>query len=155
MRGLLTTKDESKLLTLSSSGREKMATRAQVVLLWGQGEGASEIGRHLGIGRQTASKWIERFKEKGMDGLWDEERPGRPEVYGEECIQAVVDVARSSPTRLGLSFRQWSIRKLERYVNEECGYAIKRSRICQLLSEEGVTFTGSTDVKRSVKKRKA
>lgn len=147
-RRLLSTKDEKKLLTLSNSSSQKISARARVILLWGRGEGASEIGRTLGVSRQTASKWIERFKERGIEGLWDEERPGRPDVYSQECVQTVIDVARSAPLKLGLSFQHWSIRKLERYLNEERGYSIKRSRICQLLNEEGVILTAHADTKR-------
>lgn len=120
---------QERLRALINNGFERVAIRAKIVVLWSKGAVASEIPRELGVTRQTASKWIARFKERGISGLEDEQRPGRPEPYDEECVNELLKIARTSPKRLGLSYERWSIRKLEQYLNEERGYTIKRSRI--------------------------
>jgi len=145
-RGYISRSDESKLRAARKSTSMRITIRARVVLLWNKGESTSAIARTLGISRQTAGKWIERFKESGTEGLLDQQRSGRPQVYREDCIQTILDVARTPPRLLGLPFQTWSVRKLEHYLNVDRGHTIKRSRIWQVLNHE--------KVKRRVQKEK-
>ncbi len=46
-----------------------------------QGIDNDEIGRRLDLPRQIASKWRKRFFERGVDGLEDEPRQGRPPIF--------------------------------------------------------------------------
>lgn len=142
---------QERLRALESNASERVAIRAKIVLLWSKGDGATDIAKELGVTRQTASKWISRFKERGVLGLEDEQRPGRPELYDEECVNELLKVARTSPKRLGLNYKRWSIRKLEQYLNEERGYTIKRSRIFQLLKDEDLAWAKPSK-KRETKK---
>jgi len=52
--------------------------RAKIVLMAAQGIDNDEIGRRLDLPRQIASKWRKRFFERGVEGLEDEPRQGRP-----------------------------------------------------------------------------
>lgn len=137
----VTLSDLAELQALVRSGSGAMAVRAEAILLWSEGHAKTEIGEKIGVTRQTVAQWIRNYKEGGAERLRDEHRSGRPIVYGEDCIEEIVRVATTSPSELGLSIKQWSIRKLERYLNEECGYMIKRSRICQVLHEQGVSLS--------------
>jgi putative transposase len=50
-----------------------LATRVRIVLL-----SAQQIARQLGLTNATVGKWRRRFVERGVAGLHDELRPGRP-----------------------------------------------------------------------------
>ena len=73
--------------------------------------------------------WLHRFNEAGLPGLFDEDRTGRPPTYGPEEVSVVVATALTKPDDLGLPFGHWTLDRLEVYLNEEKGIAIKRSRI--------------------------
>ena len=49
-----------------------------------------------------------------------------------------VAIALTNPKALGQAFGSWTFARLERYLNEEHGLAIKRSRIHELLQTEGL-----------------
>ena len=50
----------------------------------------------------------------------------------------MVAAALTPPEQLGLPFASWTLARLEAYVNEHKGIAIKRSRIDELLIAEGL-----------------
>lgn len=52
--------------------------RAKIVLLAAQGRPNDQIAASLSVPRQIVSKWRKRFFEKGLAGLEDEPRTGRP-----------------------------------------------------------------------------
>ncbi len=52
--------------------------RARVVLLAAEGLSNPRIAAKLGVHYFTARKWRNRFAERGMAGLEDKPRPGRP-----------------------------------------------------------------------------
>ncbi len=55
--------------------------RAKIVLLAARGMENDEIGRRLDVPRQVVSKWRKRYFERGIEGLEDEPRKGRPPLF--------------------------------------------------------------------------
>jgi transposase len=55
--------------------------RAKIVLYAAQGLGNDEIGARLDTPRQVVSKWRQRFFERGLAGLEELPRQGRPTVF--------------------------------------------------------------------------
>jgi len=136
----LTRREKQTLKRMSSEPEysERVALRAQMILLHHRKHTVSFIAEELNTSRGTVSLWIRRFQERGLDGLQDEERSGRPPIYPEECVKALFDVIKVSPRKLGLPKSRWSVRSLESYLNTTMGYSIKRSRIHMLLRERNV-----------------
>lgn len=69
-------KDELRLVVRSGTRSQRLVQRAQVVLLASEGKTHGEIGLELGISRQKAGRWRERYFEGGLTGL-AQDRPGR------------------------------------------------------------------------------
>ncbi|ODB99854.1 DDE endonuclease [Candidatus Thiodiazotropha endoloripes] len=67
-----------------------LALRARIILKLASGNSPLDISRSLGIGRGTVHKWRNRFKEGGIDGLYDASRSGRPSVIDEKTVQKVL-----------------------------------------------------------------
>jgi transposase len=55
--------------------------RARIVLYAADGLSNDSIAARLDTPRQVVSKWRKRFFEKGLAGLEDEPRGGRPPVF--------------------------------------------------------------------------
>ena len=67
--------------------------RAQIVLAAARGRDNARIARDLGIGQDTMRKWRGQFAGRGLDGLADLPRSGRPRQISELTRAAVVALA--------------------------------------------------------------
>ncbi|GAB04427.1 helix-turn-helix domain-containing protein [Gordonia amarae] len=72
-----------------------LVTRAQIVLDCAD-SGVAEAARRAGVSTATASKWVRRFAEAGIDGLRDTPRSGRPSA-GAADIERILRYALVSP----------------------------------------------------------
>lgn len=54
-----------------------LAKRARAMLLLAEGERFSHISKRVGLGERHLRKWARRFIEQGINGLYDQPRPGR------------------------------------------------------------------------------
>ena len=94
-----------------SSGKteHRFVNRARVILCAARGITLKEIATEVGLDWQTCMKWRKRFLNKGLEGLQDRPRRGRPaEITPEEKVQ-VMALACTDPDD-GSS--HWSARKL-------------------------------------------
>ena len=67
-----------------------LSQRARIVLACAGGESNTEIGRRLGVHRNTVGLWRRRFLEYRLDGLLDEPRPGQPRKITDEKVEEVI-----------------------------------------------------------------
>jgi transposase len=122
------------------AGSVRLRDRACIVALSAQGWWVSDIAGIVRVTPGVVRKWIKRFNAEGIDGLQDQARSGRPATYTAEQIGEVIAVALLKPDSLGLPFGCWTLDRLQTYLNEERGLAIKRSRINELLVAEGLRW---------------
>jgi transposase len=69
---------------------QALALRSRIVLAAAAGEQSKEIAARLGCSKDTVGKWRGRFARRGLDGLHDEPRPGKPRSIGDEEIERVI-----------------------------------------------------------------
>jgi transposase InsO family protein len=76
-----------------------MSQRLQLVERQAKGEPIAALCREYGVSRQTAYKWVRRYKEKGYEGL--EERSRRPKsaplATAEELVVATLEAREAHP----------------------------------------------------------
>jgi transposase len=106
--------DEADLvaLTRASSVRAGLAQRARIVLLAAQGVSNTKIAELVGVSRPTVIGWRDRYGERGLAGLDDEPRPGRPCMVDHRGIVAAT--LAPPPRKYGLT--HWSSRLLGRHL---------------------------------------
>jgi transposase len=69
---------------------QALALRCRIVLAAADGRSSKEIASELGCNDHTVSKWRVRFARRGVDGLHDEPRPGKPRVISDEDVERVI-----------------------------------------------------------------
>jgi transposase len=73
---------ELERLSRSRSGEVRMAERARIVLSCLHGKRNDEVAAQMGLRANTVGQWRRRFAERGLAGLRDAPRPGKPAKYG-------------------------------------------------------------------------
>jgi transposase len=69
---------------------QALALRAKIVLACAQGATNQQVAEQLGVWPQTVGKWRRRFVAGRLEGLSDEDRPGRPRTIADEQVEAVI-----------------------------------------------------------------
>jgi transposase len=77
----------------SQSLPASLARRAQMILRMADGESNSAVARRFRVSRPTVTLWRTRFRERGIAGLHNELKPGRPRSTSEEQIAQLIDTA--------------------------------------------------------------
>lgn len=118
----------------------RQVERARIIQASSEGKSVTDIATHLSLKEAKVRKWIHRFNEAGLSGLADVPRSGRPTTYPPEEVSEVIATALTDPQTLGLPFASWTLDRLEVYLNEVKGIGVKRSRIDDLLLQEGLRW---------------
>lgn len=114
--------------------------RARVVQAALEGAAVDEIAVRLHLARNTVYLWLHRFEAKGLAGLEDQPRGGRPATYTREHIGEIVATALTDPQTLALPFQSWTLDRLVSYLSEQKGITMKRSRLNEVLLTEGLRW---------------
>src|SRR3989449_10483746 len=67
-----------------------LGLRCRIVLAAAAGEQGKDIAARLGCNSSTVGRWRGRFAERGLDGLHDEPRPGKPRSIGDDDVERVI-----------------------------------------------------------------
>jgi len=135
-------REQLEAFSRSRSLPHGLVMRAKIVLEAAEGAQNIEIGKALGVSRYTVGKWRERFVSKGIEGLYDEYRSGRPRSIDEERVAELVSKTLHSKPK---GETQWSCRDMA----EQSG--ISKSTVQRVWSAFGLkphrqeTFKLSTD----------
>jgi transposase len=116
-----------------------LVRRAQIVGHALEGLKAPEISARMGLCGATVRHWLKRFNARGLQGLEEDVRSGRPPTYSAEQRSAVINTALTRPTDLGLPFASWTLDRLVAYLSER-GVAMRRSRISEIFIQEGLKW---------------
>jgi transposase len=116
-----------------------LVRRAQIIQHAAEGLNAPEVAAKMGLCGATVRFWLRRFNERGLSGLEDSMRSGRPPTYTAQERSAVITAALSRPADLGLPFASWTLDRLVAYLGER-GLGMKRSRVGEILLAEGLKW---------------
>ena len=105
-------REELVRLTRSTAARAGLALRARIVLAAAEGEANERIARRVGASKVTVLKWRGRYRDKGLAGLEDDPRSGRPRTVDHRAIVS----ATLKPPPKGYGVTHWSSRLLGRHL---------------------------------------
>jgi len=113
--------------------------RAQIVLAAARGRDNARIARDLRISADTVRKWRGRFASRGLDGLADLPRSGRPRRISELTRAAVVALACQLPAATGIPLSRWTGPELlTELARAGPGDELSASSVLRILAEHPV-----------------
>lgn len=107
---------------------QRDAKRARIILLAADGESNAKIAESIPMDVKNVARWRRRFVERGLPGLKDDPRPGKPPIYGHDDILKIVAKVTETPPDPA---SHWSHAQLEDALRDEVG--ISRSQIGRIL----------------------
>ena len=111
-RSIVNEQDQAELQRLAAGRNtpQKVAQRARIILLSGDGVPTGEMMERLGVSTPTISRWRERYRLLGVPGiLTDRTRPGRKARLSAEQVRFVVETTlHEQPPEA----TQWSVRSM-------------------------------------------
>jgi len=125
-------RDELRSWVRSRTIDYRYGQRARIVLLAADGVSNRAIGETVGMHYNQVGVWRSRYSEFGVDGLFDEDRPGRPPVYTHDDVIRLVSLVTELPPD---GATRWTMEALADRMHAY-GCAISASqvwRICQAL----------------------
>jgi len=91
------TRSELGRISNSHSTEIRLVRRAKIVLGCIAGKRIKDIAAELGEQQDVIIKWRDRFTLKGIAGLHDAQRSGKPVIYGDEWKKAVLEKLDEKP----------------------------------------------------------
>lgn len=121
-----------------STADRKLRDRLQIVLMAHRGRPRIQIATDLGINRRTVTRWLNAYREQGLDGLRPRKAPGKPgripTDLAEEIRQWVID----GPAKQGLDRANWTHEGLADHLLKAKGIRTSRSAVQRFCSKIGI-----------------
>ena len=96
-------------LASSRSLPHGLVQRAQIILLAADGQTNKAIAKKMGLSKPTVGTWRQRYLDRGLEGLHEELKPGRPRTISDEQVALVVRKALQTKPKRGT---HWAVRPM-------------------------------------------
>ena len=103
---------------------QQLALRSKIVLACAAGKDNKAVAAELAVHQVTVGKWRSRFLACRLEGLTDEDRPGRPRTISDEKVEEVIVKALEQPPPDNDS--HWSTRSMARVTG------MSQTAICRI-----------------------
>ena len=117
----------------STDASPRARQRATVILMSAEGMGGEEIARTLGVTRRTVTNIRTRWRLRGLPGLQDRPRSGRPPLADESYRAELRRVVELDPRSLGYAFVRWTAPRLSAHLAKRSGVQLSTTQLLRLL----------------------
>ena len=130
----LTEEEESSLNSWAKNGKteQRLAMRARIILAAARGEKNISIARALSIRTETVSKWRGRFSKKGLLGLRDAPRSGKPFSYDQDTEGRILTQLDQPPPS---GYARWNGRLLAEALGD-----VSKHQVWRTLAIHGISL---------------
>ncbi len=119
-------------------GREGI--RALAIIWFDEGKTEAQIADLLFISVRNVRRWIRRYREKGILGLHDGERTGRPRKANENVERTVEDLMKQKPEEVGYKSGFWISGLLCLHLFTILGFLLSDNTVRRVLHRLGYVF---------------
>jgi transposase len=119
-------------------GREGI--RALAIIWFDEGKTEAQIADLLFISVRNVRRWIRRYREKGILGLHDGERTGRPRKANENVEKTVEDLMNKKPEEVGYKSGFWISGLLCLHLFTILGFLLSDNTVRRVLHRLGYVF---------------
>lgn len=119
---------------MRAAPRQRAFIRMKTIHTLLRGIDHASVAAVMDISRETLGRWIHAFNERGIDGLIDAPRSGRPPHIRPEQKSRYRELI-ERPEQAGQA--HWTARKFCGYLREELGHEVGYRTVVRWLHEEG------------------
>ncbi len=120
------------------NGAARYDHRLHGVLLVARGMTCSQVAQLLGDSPRAVLNWVRRFEKRGLAGLKEDERPGRPGRMGAGELARMRTALQRKPVEFGLPAECWDGPTLSLFLKRELGVELKVRQCQRLFRQLGV-----------------
>lgn len=132
----LTDEQRAELASVGRQAVGRVALRAQMVLLSDRGHSVPQIAVIHGCGSDVVRTWLHRYRRRGVAGLQDLPRSGRPPAA--RLARQIVDAQVSqSPRCVGLVQSCWTVALLAAFLAARFALALSPATVRRHLKASG------------------
>jgi transposase len=113
---------------------QRTYTRLMAIKALAMGFPHGQVAALFGVNEDSVSRWVRRFNQRGIDGLTEGPRSGRPSIIKGDRAQEYRDLM-VRPESVNES--HWTGRKFHGYLTEHCRLEAGYSTLMRWLHDEG------------------
>jgi len=110
--------------------------RVQCILLRKEGLRPGEIEERLLISRNTYSKWIHRYNEKGLEGLKTRKPSGRKRKWDKKLFKELFD-------ELDKNNKWWNVKRMQEFIKNKHNVEIPEDTVRKIVKKAGYSWKTS------------
>lgn len=139
----------------------RIRTRVQMVLLAVDAKmTAPQITKIVRQDEQTVRRWLKRFNQEGINGLYDEPKSGAPRRVTDAYRARLLVIVRQRPRSLEQPYSLWTLQRLVDFMAEETGLRFSTETVRLILRDNDIVISrpqhkvSSPDPEYELKKRR-
>jgi transposase len=134
-----TAKKIQQLVRLSKQalrdGSYRVASRLHAVALNIEGRTAPDIADALKVHRSKVCLWLRHWQDRGMEGILEGHRSGRPAELSERQRRELADIMESGPVAYGFTSGVWTCPMVVRVIEQEFSVSYHAAHVSRILHD--------------------
>lgn len=126
-------------MTNSRTAQELENRRRLAVERVNAGYSQTEVARFLGVDPRSVRRWVQAYRNGGLDALKAEPRPGRPAKLTAEQTETVLGWFQRSATDFGFRTQLWTARRVAQLIKKHFHVSFNHRYLCAWLAEHAIT----------------
>ena len=102
-----------------------------------KGLSEAEVGRQVGVHRQSVNRWAKQIEGAGRAGLKKAARAGRRPRLSEADLRRIESGLKRGPGGLGYETSLWTLRRVAELIEKSCGVRYHPGHVWWILSGLG------------------
>ncbi len=111
--------------------------RLKAARLLQRGLRPAEVGRRLGVHRQSVGRWQQQLQQEGIAGLKKAGRAGRPAKLTAEQLRDLEEELVRGPRAWGYSTELWTTQRVADLIQRRFGVRYHRDHVGRVLAQMG------------------